>query len=208
MLKYSALLRAGEAVSDADFDSVYEWDVQAASPRHWTPVAIALRAAHLLTALGGATHVLDVGAGPGKFCIVGALSTSARFTGIEQQSTLVTAARAAARRFAAERAVVLHGNFLDVDSTEFDGFYLYNPFQADLQADLFSSRGEMKEAIARFGMYVTVTIATLIRAPPGAAVVTYHGFGGRMPRQYRPVYRERAGDGDLAMWIRAPYSRT
>ena len=36
--------------------------------------------------------VLDIGCGPGKFCIVGALATTGRFTGVEQRKHLCDAA--------------------------------------------------------------------------------------------------------------------
>ena len=41
---------------------------------HWTPVHVARRAAQFLVT-GPETRVLDVGSGPGKFCLVGALAT-------------------------------------------------------------------------------------------------------------------------------------
>lgn len=135
MLKYGARLRAGEPISDEEFDAVYSSEVRSLSLRHWTPVSVARRAAYLLTGLGGATHILDVGAGPGKFCIVGALSTTAHFVGVEHRRRLVEVAQMAAVRFGADRAHVVHANLLDFDCRTFDGFYFYNPFREQLDSD-------------------------------------------------------------------------
>src|SRR4030095_9279555 len=93
----SARLRAGLPLEDAHFDRLYpEW-AQGLSHVHWTPVAVARRAADLLvTRLG--LRVLDGGAGVGDFGLFGALSTGGVFYGIEQRSQFVRAAREAAER--------------------------------------------------------------------------------------------------------------
>src|SRR3954471_8285376 len=83
--------------SDVEFDDVYDPEIRALSPQHWTPVQVAARAATLLTQ-AGATRILDVGSGAGKFCIAGALSTDAHFTGVERRGRLVETARRAATR--------------------------------------------------------------------------------------------------------------
>jgi SAM-dependent methyltransferase len=203
MLKYGARLRAGEPISDEEFDAVYSPDVKSLSLRHWTPVSVARRAAYLLTDLGGAMHILDVGAGPGKFCIVGALSTTAHFVGVEHRRRLVEAAQIAAVRFGADRAHVVHGNLLDFDCRAFDGFYFYNPFREQLDSEQISIDLEVARSATNFKMYVATTIAKLIGAPLGTAVVTYCGFGGRMPPEYRRVLREEIGNAELALWVRS-----
>src|SRR6516165_9063251 len=114
MLKVAARLRAGEAVTDGEFDQVFVPDVEAISFRHWTPVWVARRAAELLVH-AGATEILDVGAGPGKFCIVGALTTAARFAGVEQRGGLVEQARQAAGKLGAARVRFVHSNLVDFD---------------------------------------------------------------------------------------------
>src|SRR5262245_2791350 len=88
--------------SDGSFDSVYDEEIRALSEEHWTPVAVAARAARILT-FAGATRILDVGSGVGKFCIVGALCTAARFVGVERRHRLVSIARRAAAEMGAVR---------------------------------------------------------------------------------------------------------
>ena len=70
-------LRRRAEVSDAELDQVFPEELRERSHLHWTPVAIALRAAALLVpepARSG-VRVLDVGAGVGKMCLVGAVVT-------------------------------------------------------------------------------------------------------------------------------------
>src|SRR5258708_32599839 len=83
--------------------------IRALSGQHWTPVAVAARAADLLTR-AGATRILDVGAGVGKFCIVGALSTAAEFVGVERREGLVQVARRAAAQVGSKRPPFIHSN--------------------------------------------------------------------------------------------------
>jgi hypothetical protein len=92
-----AALHAGDSVSDEEFDRLLPTWARNVSGLHFTPVRVARRAAELLVARAGA-RVLDVGAGVGKLCIVGALTTQGSFVGVEQRGHLVAAGRALLRR--------------------------------------------------------------------------------------------------------------
>ncbi len=116
---------------DARFDLIYPPEIRELSPRHWTPVAVARKAAQLLVA-GPDTRVLDLGCGPGKFCIVGALTTAGHFTGIEQRDQLADLARETIRREAIPNAEIIHGNLTRIDFSAYDAFYLFNPFEENL----------------------------------------------------------------------------
>jgi SAM-dependent methyltransferase len=202
LTKCAERLRAGEVVPDGEFDDVFPPEIEAVSFRHWTPVAVARRAAHLM-ADAGARRILDVGAGPGKFCIVGALTTDAHFTGLERRRNLVEEARRAAARLRVDRVHFAHANLLDFDSRGFDGFYLYNPFQEFVEADdPFPIDRTVRRSEALHKTYIAATIAMLIRAPVGTVVATFHGFGGPMPGQYRRLREERLFGAQLVLWMR------
>src|SRR3954466_9600440 len=86
-----AALRARSALDDAAFDALYPDAVRRLSIVHWTPVAVALRAAALLAPIAG-MRVLDVGAGAGKLCCLGAAAHAGTWHGIERDPALVAAA--------------------------------------------------------------------------------------------------------------------
>ena len=152
----------------------------------------------------GATRILDVGAGPGKFCIIGALTTAAHFVGIEQRRNLVEEARRVSAQLGADQASFVHSNLVEFDCTPFDGFYFYNPFYEQLDDDAFFPIDRtLARSEALFNTYVASTTAALIRAPIGTLVATFHGFGGPMPPQYRVVHEERTYGADLVLWRRA-----
>jgi SAM-dependent methyltransferase len=189
---------AGRQLTDRAFDQVYPRSLREISREHWTPVRVAQRAAQLL-AEADATSVLDVGSGPGKFCIVGALTTSLTFTGVERRRFLVDAARAAAVRCGVSRVRFFQDNVVDFDFAGYDGFYLYNPFFEQVGRRLQPIDAEVGHSPDLFQLYVTAVERKLAGAPSGTVVAIFHGFGGDLP-DYDEVHAEDIGDGDLAIW--------
>lgn len=187
--------------SDAEFDRAYDEKIRELSEQHWTPVRVAARAAHLLTR-AGATRVLDVGSGVGKFCIVGALATGAEFVGVERRGYLVEIAEQTALRFGADRATFVHAS---VDSFSFDGFngvYLYNPFYEQIAKLLIQIDGTIEQSALAYVHFIRSTISKLAAMAPPVAVVTYNGFGGAMPPEYEVLGREPAGNDQLETWVK------
>ena len=192
-------LRRGAAVADADFDRVFPEELRDRSHVHWTPVAVALRAAELLAPSPRGIRVLDVGAGVGKLCLIGALVTGAVWWGIEQDAVQVAAASHAAWALditGRTRFVQGDGSRLSWDG--FDAFYFYNPFHTVMLAPHASP----------FVRYATLQ-ATLRRIEQrlagvreGTRVVTYHGWGGKLPAGYTLLSREPAGEDALELWLR------
>lgn len=197
LLRLADAIRAGCPVADGEFDRVYPERVRRLSARFWTPVAVAVRAAALLVD-GGASRVLDVGAGVGKFCIVGALVTGASFTGVEERADRVAAARRAVAAFRVSSVTLVHGRMERVAFDSYDGFYFFNPFAEVLEPGLAGARG--REAATRYWRDVSRAQAALVTARPGARLVTYHGFGGLVPPGYRLVAREASATGPLECW--------
>jgi predicted RNA methylase len=191
-------LRRRAAVADAELDQVFPDELRDRSHLHWTPVAVAMRAAELLAPTPDA-RVLDVGAGVGKLCLVGALTTGAMWWGIEQDLVQVEAARHAAWALdATRRTRFVHGDGSRLAWEEFDALYFYNPFSSVMLAPHASP----------FVRYATIR-ATLRRIEqqlaavrPGTRVVTFHGFGGQWPAGFTRALREPAGDDALELWIR------
>ena len=196
-------VRAGVKITDREFDRLYPRWARRRSEMHWTPMVVARRAVALL-AVGAGDRVLDVGAGVGKFCQIGALTTAATFVGIEQRENLVEIARATALLCETPTAEFRHGNVLDLDWSEFAGLYLYNPYYEHISEELKPILGSIELSPVHYGHYVASTYEKLRSARLGARVVTYHGFGGVMPAEYRLILREPAGTDFLEAWERRP----
>ena len=187
-----------EAVSDAALDEVFPEELRERSVLQWTPVAIAMRAAELLAPAPGA-RVLDVGAGVGKVCLVGALMTEATWWGIEQDPVLVAAAKHAgvgarhrephpvrARRRPAAGVGRVRRVLLLQPVHHADARAACQPVRA-----LCRDPGRLRRVTQR-----------LTNAREGTRVVTYYGFGGKLPPGYALISREPAGGDALELWIR------
>ena len=194
-----AALRDHVAVPDEVFDQLYPALQRERSAVHWTPVAVAMRAAALLAP--DTQRVLDVGAGVGKLCLVGALTQGpgTRWCGVEREPTMVRAATSAARWLrVSDTATFLAGDAASLDWNEFDAFYLYNPFAEALFAanvDPLSLHGNYVETVTFF-------VQRLAALRAGTRVVTYHGLGGAMPAGYTLTHREKAGEDELRLYVR------
>jgi predicted RNA methylase len=198
-------LRWGWPVHDRDFDALYPPGLRVRSERYWTPVEVARAAARLLT-LRPRSRVLDVGSGIGKLCLVGALDTGACFVGIEHREHLVNAAQRAAARLQADNARFVHGAIDDVRWEDFDALYLYNPFAENVMDPPDALDQTVELSADRWARDVTAVEAALGRAPIGMRVVTYHGFGGRIPGGYELTVYEPIGSDALRLWIKVEES--
>lgn len=191
-------LRRRAPVSDAELDQVFPDELRDRSLLHWTPVAIATRAAELL-APSPDVRVLDVGAGVGKVCLIGALITGATWWGIEQDAVQVAAANHAAWMLGiADRTRFVHGDGSRLAWDEFDAFYFYNPFTTVLlapHASPFVRYATIQSTLRRVEQRLAAT-------RPGTRVVTYHGFGGQLPAGFTRLVREPAGEDALELWVR------
>ncbi|MEO6775579.1 MAG: methyltransferase domain-containing protein [Kofleriaceae bacterium] len=191
-------MKAGSLETDQEFDAQVPAELRHLSNLHWTPVRVAIRAAELLAPEPGA-RVLDIGAGIGKPCLIGARCTHAHWFGIERQPALVTAAEHLARRFdLADRTTFLLGDAFSLAWTEFDALYLFNPFELPLFPTTASDT---------FRIAIAETERRLAELRAGTRVVMLHGFGGTMPAGFELLRHERISpyDGELACWIKRGY---
>lgn len=191
-------LRAGKYVRDTTFDEVYPEDVRRVSARFWTPVEVARTAARWLAAQD-AKAILDVGSGAGKFCIVASLTARERITGLEQRDTLLDAARSASKAYGAHTDFRL-GTLESLDPAEFDAFYLFNPFGENLYPteERFDTGPEL--STLRYSHDLSIFEHWLDEAALGTSIVTYHGFGGRMPNTYQLLRALPKGTDQLRLW--------
>jgi SAM-dependent methyltransferase len=196
----SLRLREGP-YGDTDFDEVLPVSARRLSSAFWSPVAVARRAAELLVQ-GASTRVLDVGSGVGKFCIVGAASTNATFVGIEHRRHLVDLAREAARRLEVHSAQFIHGTLEVVETSDFDAFYFFNPFEENLCGRDEHMDQTVPLSRGRYFADLKRAQRMLARARIGTRVVTYHGLGGVMPGGYILSHQEPLGSNYLKVWVK------
>jgi SAM-dependent methyltransferase len=198
--KYLQAALRRRSLSDDEFDCVYPPDIQRVSRRFWTPLAVAWRAAAWLDALH-VTRVLDIGSGPGKFCVAAAAQApNVAFLGVEQRLHLVEAARETSSRMRTLNARFAVGDATLARLDEFDAVYLFNPFAENVFEDNEQVDLTVELSLDRYKRDLRRVWAALAAARLGMIVVTYHGFGAPLPRGYECLDAKPAGSDRLCIW--------
>jgi SAM-dependent methyltransferase len=197
-------LAAGACPPDAAFDHFLSDPIRGLSAQHWTPLAVAARAAQWFDECNIRT-VVDIGSGVGKFCVAAALSGYCHFTGLEHREELVACARRLAQRFGVEsRTHFIHGALGDARLPTADAYYLFNPFEENVSDATERIDESVELSSERRARDLQATHALLSRAAAGTYVLLYNGFGGALPTSYRRVRLDRELPNPLCLWRKAP----
>jgi SAM-dependent methyltransferase len=186
--------------TDAKFDELLPPTERSVAGRFWTPIGVTRRVVQHLSERG-VRRVLDVGSGPGKFCIVGAASApNIEFVGVEQRPHLVEVADRLARGLGTRNATFRLGDVTTTPWSDFDALYVFNSFAENtfLPCDRFDDSVELSSI--RFVAEVLRVARKLAELPEGTLLLTYHGLGGPIPDAYTRLSVERVGSGWLQVW--------
>jgi hypothetical protein len=198
--KGNGVARMGWFNSDERFNDLFSQETRALARRHWTPVAIARKAARFLATQKNA-RILDIGSGVGKFCLSAAHFTpSAIYHGVEQRRYLVDQAESLREELGLSNVHFIHGNFTQLKFSHYDHFYFFNSFYENLSGtdridDTIEYSGEL------FNYYNHYLYKELEQVPEGTRLVTYHSLGDEIPPCFLEVGSE--ADDNLKYWIKA-----
>lgn len=193
-------LKNGKIVSDERFDLVFPQSLRELSPFQWTPISV-IQTALSLFQLKSTSKVLDIGSGPGKYCLVSAMLSKSMFVGVEQRTNLHTIANNLAFAFTIPNVQFLKGNMGTLDWSIFDAFYFYNPFYENLTTN-HSIDEVIPKKVDTYFHYLKKVKEKLGSMPKKTQVVTYHSIGGRMPESYKCKEKIKLEAGDLELWIK------
>jgi tRNA1(Val) A37 N6-methylase TrmN6 len=164
--------------------------------QHFTSVSVARRAAAFLVQESG-TRVLDIGSGAGKFCLIGAATTSGHFTGVEQREDLVAHSAQLAGDYRVERVSFIQGNVMAIDFKAFDAFYMFNPFYENLRADHRIDNAILLNP-SLYDSYSSYTKSKLATLPVETRLATYFTSASMIPPEYKKL--DSFEDGKLVFW--------
>ncbi|MEO6524331.1 MAG: class I SAM-dependent methyltransferase [Mucilaginibacter sp.] len=185
--------------NDAAFDWMYPQHFQLLSLKHWTPLAIARKAAEFLAEPGA--RVLDIGSGVGKFCMAAAYHFPETYWhGVEQRHKLICQAEDAKGYTQLPNVNFIYANITQVNFKEFDHFYFYNSFYENI--DLENQIDDTIELSASLYTYYNKYLcAALNKKSSGTRLVTFHSFEQEIPPGFKLA--DVACDGLMKMWIKA-----
>lgn len=189
-------------MTDVDLDTLLPVAVRRASRVYWTSVAVARRAAEIFERLG-VRRVLDMGSGPGKFCVAAAArAPRIEFVGVEHRPQLVALAQSLAAEIGTSNVSFSVGDATRVPWTDFDAFYVFNSFAENDFAPPEQFDRTVELSRVRHIAEVKRVARRLAAAPVGTVLLTYHGLSGPIPHCYELLHVERAGTGWLRAWRR------
>lgn len=194
-----AQFKAALFSNDAAFDGMYPEHFQLLSPKHWTPLAIARKAAAFLAEPGA--RILDIGSGIGKFCLAAGYEfPETYFYGVEQRHELIYHAEEAKSHTQLPNIHFIYANMTQVNFKEFDHFYFYNSFYENVDtAGRIDDTIELSKGLYD---YYTQYLHTVLGAKPaGTRLVTFHSLENEIPADYRLA--NVSYDTLLKMWIKA-----
>lgn len=185
--------------SDVNFHHLYPLYIQGLAQTHWTPLKVVQKASKFLAATPG-VKILDIGSGPGKFCLAGAYyNPSAFFYGIEQRYDLVHYATIAQEMAGISNVTQMHGNLMELDFTQYDHFYFFNSFYENLPGT-YKIDSKLTYSKALYHQYNGYLYTQLERMPAGTRLATYHCSETEAPHGYHIVGTDV--DHLLKFWIK------
>lgn len=185
-------------LTDINFNSLLPNYLKFAARLYFTPIEVAKQAGEWLTE-NNERRILDIGAGVGKFCIAAANYTNSHFYGVEYRKSLVQIGKQLAKHFELNNITLLNANILDINFSDYDSFYLFNPFYENLE---ISKRlnDEVKLEEELYQLFLKYTDDQLNKLKIGTKLVTYHGNNFEVPNSYTKV--KDAFNGDLKLWVK------
>jgi len=184
--------------NDAEFDWLYPQHLQLISQQHWTPVAVARKAAEYLKVPG--SRILDIGSGIGKFCLTAAHEHPyCDYYGVEQRHELIHYAENSRNYLNLGNVSFIHANITQINFDEFDHFYFYNAFYENIdRSNAIDDTLEVSESL--FEYYSAYLYHALKNRPSGTRIVTYQSFTEIIPHGY--CIEEMSFNTLLRLWIK------
>ena len=177
--------------SDLNFDKIYPKAYQEHSARHFTPVKIAIKAAKLLVDKED-DKILDIGSGVGKFCCIGASTTSAHFYGVEKRKNLINLSNKIKRNYKLKNAHFIHKDFTQLDFKKFNGIYFFNSFHENFDETCVLD-DTSKVSLKLYHKYHQNLILKLNECCKGTKLVTFHTLKNKIPSTYQFIDMNETG---------------
>jgi len=192
-------VKNNQVITDEDFDQLFPEEMRSAAAFHFTPVEIAKAAAEFLVEKKG-VKILDIGSGAGKFCLIGATLTEGHFTGVEQRAPLVEVAQRLAMEYNLRNTHFIHGNIINFDFSDFNAFYIFNPFmEHQTPDDSFNTKLKIDRSL--YFSYSKFVKEQLAQMPVGTRLVTYFSHGDEVPASFVKVGGDEAAK--LRFWVKS-----
>ncbi len=195
---FKELLMDMTRCTDGEFDAIYPIKMRKVSHTHWTPVAVARKAAEFLID-NSETKLLDLGSGAGKFCLIAAACSKGKIFGIEQRENMVRLSAKLAATLQLNNVIFILKDIRSLDFTAFDAFYFFNSFEENINPTDKLDRDHPLDA-ELFGENIRFLNEQFGNARVGTKIVTYCGEGKEIPDSFTLL--KSSNKGKLKFWVK------
>ncbi|TGN19817.1 methyltransferase [Leptospira idonii] len=185
-------------ITDDDFDLILPEPLRLLSPYQWTSVSVIKSISEYLKT-EKVTSFVDLGSGPGKLAILLSLWNSFPVTGVEIRKELFQFADFWKKKLDIGHLKFLQRDFLNFDISLYSHVYCFNPLYEQM-----TGRHSIDESLPKSSM---LYVQNLIRLKekfkelkPGTKIITYYGFGGRMPSDFKRIRKIGSSSDELEVW--------
>lgn len=189
-------------VDDLEFDKILPPLHRFLSPVQWTSINVAQLIAKWISPYKN-KKFLDGGSGVGKLCILLRYLTELEIHGVEQRQSLVKISQEIATTNGLTDLYFEAKNIQDVVFADYDIIYLYNPFQEHVcysETLLIDKTIELDKKY--FQEYTAKIFQELKVLKQGSVLITFHGYGGKVPKNWTLKYNQFIEGGFLSMWVK------
>lgn len=202
-------IQGSDDFPDVEFDKIYPPRMAKMSNTQWSSLKVAHRIADMV-GKNSKSRFIDIGSGIGKLCTLLHFLTDLEIFGIEQRKDLFEVSQAIAKANSLNRLHFIHGNMLDLNWEDYDIFYLYNPFQEHLctYTDFALIDKNIELDRKYYVQYLDEVFRQMTWLAPGKKVITFHGYGGRMPPSMSFLNSCPVDNGELCLWEKKSDEKT
>lgn len=187
-------------LSDQQFDKLIPLEYRHQSSKHFTPIEVAVKAARFLEDAGNQKHILDIGAGIGKFCAAAGHFTHSKITGIEQRPEMVKVGNQLLAFLGITNAELKAENITQTNFNKFSGIYFFNSFHENIDRSSIPIDSTIEFSLQLFRHYTNFLYKKLEEMPVNTRLATYHTNTEDIPESY--MLLESFFAGNLKLWIK------
>ncbi len=184
--------------TDEDFDKFLPDRLRLLSSSQWTPVSVVREVAKILDS-HTINEIYDLGSGVGKFSILISILRQTRVIGVEQRVHLLQISENLKDTFVAKQSKFIAGDFLDLDFSKIKAAYCFNPLYETMSTKYNIDDTKQKSATLFLNKLIHLK-SKFLEMEMGSIIITYHGFGGIMPKQFQRLNRIQLESGEIEVW--------
>ena len=185
-------IEKGDLPSDELLDSLLPEELRIHADQHFAGAYAIQLASEFLVKNQSSPHILDIGSGTGKFCLLGALlQKTAQFNGVEYRASFVQIAKDIAVQFDTPNVHFECQNILSHSFENYDGFFMFNPFLEHRNTN--ARMNDFDDEPNQAADYLAHVHKELAQRPTGTRLACLYVNEAHIPENFKLVDQKMGG---------------